>query len=58
MRYIKEETKMTARELRIMLTRVYDQDLTIRELRQLLFNFDDQDAELEPSELTRMTYNG
>lgn len=49
---------MTARELRIMLTRVYDQDLTIRELRQLLFNVDDQDAELEPSELTRMTYNG
>lgn len=48
---------MTARELRKMLTHVYDQNMTVKELRELLFRVDDQDEAMEPSELTRITYN-
>lgn len=48
---------MTARELRQMLTNVYDQQMTVKELRELLFRVYDQDEAMEPSELTRITYD-
>lgn len=47
---------MTARELRIMLTDVSDQQMTIKELRNILFEIADQDAQLDPMTLTKMTH--